>query len=376
MKSKLLLSLFLFLTLHTFSQQYTSPVPKTWYIDTPDGAGWKNFSHIEYEFNNDCLPTTVTAQALNFVTDNLENSTLLLITYENGNQKATGINHTWNGTDWDETQKFVHTYTNDIILETINYDWDNGDWEKTKKISYSYDGSNRTTEIITYLWNDSIDDWVNSEKQNYIYYNNTMYYETELGYEHDGTDWVNSYKSTYTFSASTLIEDQEHQDWVNGDWEEDFFIEYNYDVNGFLTEELWHDWNESSNQYVEKTKEIITNNAQGHRTTVISQSYILGSWTNTSRQRFTYPTCSALSTQEFNDQALTLYPNPTKDQIHINSPNQLKEYSIINVNGQVLKKGRFENNSNSLDISNFPKGIYFLNFKTETGVISKKIIKN
>ena len=68
------------------------------------------------------------------------------------------------------------------------------------------------------------------------------------------------------------------------------------------------------------------------------------------------------------------YPNPTKDNLTISIQKEAS-YSLITVNGQVLKKGEFQIGENTLNTSNLSNGIYFLQVKTSEGISSKKIVK-
>ncbi|XCF06947.1 T9SS type A sorting domain-containing protein [Tamlana crocina] len=85
---------------------------------------------------------------------------------------------------------------------------------------------------------------------------------------------------------------------------------------------------------------------------------------------------STLTIAEENDQTVTtLYPNPTKDKIHINTL-QKALYKLTNINGQVLVKGVLHGGNNTIDISHFQDGMYFLNINSNLGNVIKKIIKN
>jgi hypothetical protein len=78
---------------------------------------------------------------------------------------------------------------------------------------------------------------------------------------------------------------------------------------------------------------------------------------------------------------LFIYPNPTKDKLHITASgnkdeNQIYSYSLITVAGQELLAGTFEQNE-ILDISGFTSGLYILLVKNENGesLMTEKIIK-
>jgi hypothetical protein len=72
---------------------------------------------------------------------------------------------------------------------------------------------------------------------------------------------------------------------------------------------------------------------------------------------------STLSTDyfDFNTNTLSVYPNPVKDLININTIDNVKNVTIFNVNGQkVLEIANYS----QINVSNLPTGMYFLNIKT------------
>ena len=69
----------------------------------------------------------------------------------------------------------------------------------------------------------------------------------------------------------------------------------------------------------------------------------------------------------------TVYPNPATTTINIDT--NIAEYavSLISVDGRKVIQRKMAN-SNSIDISNVPKGIYILEVTTPNERVSKKII--
>lgn len=70
---------------------------------------------------------------------------------------------------------------------------------------------------------------------------------------------------------------------------------------------------------------------------------------------------------------ITIYPNPTSGLLIIENHADLKRVSVADVNGKVLQI--FNNNFQSIDISELISGIYFLRLETAEGVVLKKVIK-
>ncbi|MCT4629582.1 T9SS type A sorting domain-containing protein [Winogradskyella sp.] len=71
---------------------------------------------------------------------------------------------------------------------------------------------------------------------------------------------------------------------------------------------------------------------------------------------------------------LLVYPNPVSETLHIKTFGQdLKRLALYSVNGQiVLAQNEVQN---SVDVSNLPSGVYFLQIETAQGSTTKKIIK-
>lgn len=84
------------------------------------------------------------------------------------------------------------------------------------------------------------------------------------------------------------------------------------------------------------------------------------------------PSDLLLSTEKFKQKSLTIYPNPSTNQIYFSE--ELSEIAVFDLLG---KKINVTCSSNSADISALPQGIYILKGLENTGkTITQKIIKN
>ena len=77
---------------------------------------------------------------------------------------------------------------------------------------------------------------------------------------------------------------------------------------------------------------------------------------------------------EFGLSTVTIFPNPLSEFLTI-SFNFESDYSLLNLNGQTLKKGKLNIGENSINLSNISSGLYFLKLSTEEGTLTKKLIK-
>ncbi len=88
-------------------------------------------------------------------------------------------------------------------------------------------------------------------------------------------------------------------------------------------------------------------------------------------------TIAELSTQDFdyNNDLLTIYPNPVKDflQIKTNSGTIVKSISVYNSLGQIMMTKIGDNKL--IDLSSLKSGMYFMKISTDNGVIGSKFLK-
>ena len=86
-----------------------------------------------------------------------------------------------------------------------------------------------------------------------------------------------------------------------------------------------------------------------------------------------------LSTNDFDNSKVnfSVYPNPAKEKLMINSEQTIQKIAIFNLLGQQIKTFQVNFKAGEINISELSKGIYFLNLKLiNGGSISTKIFKN
>lgn len=89
------------------------------------------------------------------------------------------------------------------------------------------------------------------------------------------------------------------------------------------------------------------------------------------------------SSSEFDNQKISLAPNPTTGFIYINLPssylNSLFDLEIHNLSGQLIYKDRTVRigalDFKRIDLTPHPSGIYFISFKNETYNRVYKVLK-
>lgn len=83
-----------------------------------------------------------------------------------------------------------------------------------------------------------------------------------------------------------------------------------------------------------------------------------------------------LSKNDFNKElSLQVYPNPTQDVITVKSDNTITAIQLYDAQGRLLLTKMTKENLQTIDLSEYASGIYYLNVSTITGKKTQKIIK-
>ena len=75
--------------------------------------------------------------------------------------------------------------------------------------------------------------------------------------------------------------------------------------------------------------------------------------------------------------AISVFPNPTKGQVTIISPNAtIESVTVYDMQGRVVASKEEMSTSMNLDITNMQSSVYFIKITTQKGTITKRIVKN
>ena len=82
--------------------------------------------------------------------------------------------------------------------------------------------------------------------------------------------------------------------------------------------------------------------------------------------------CATAINESIVESNIKVFPNPAKDKLTVAIPESVEnlQISLINTLGQTILKDLTQN----IDVTKVPNGIYFLNIKTETSEVNKKVI--
>ena len=84
-----------------------------------------------------------------------------------------------------------------------------------------------------------------------------------------------------------------------------------------------------------------------------------------------------LSNVEFDENTITIFPNPANDKLVIQAKFPIDQITILDINGKLLKSSVLSNSKKEceLNVSELSQGIYFLKIQTNSGTQTQKIIK-
>jgi hypothetical protein len=78
-------------------------------------------------------------------------------------------------------------------------------------------------------------------------------------------------------------------------------------------------------------------------------------------------------TEENDELAIQLFPNPTNNILKIEAPEQIISVSLVSTQGSKLPLTRIDNAS--WDVASIATGLYIAEIRTEGGLVRKRVIK-
>ncbi len=106
------------------------------------------------------------------------------------------------------------------------------------------------------------------------------------------------------------------------------------------------------------------------------QAARMTAWYNAISSQFT---TTALAKEEFLQNQFTLYPNPTKGSFTIEFKDLMNSFSVevYDVAGKTIYENNYDQSANLsqvINLDNATSGVYFVNIKSDNGIVTKKLI--
>lgn len=345
--------------------------PNTWQ------DGFRTFN--TYDIYNNLLSGTTDMWSVsgNTFTPMVKNT----YTYNGQNKVTTNIvQHCGPIGNWTNTNRITYTYTgnNTTAYAYENWDLNTSAWLKMNKTTYTYNGSNQLLTMTDQSWNNTA--WINSQKITFSYsagnlnsvtvanwnstsstwkdynrsllafdVNNNIASQTDQNWEPAISNWKNTYKYSYTYNSSHELLIQLEQTWLpNSTWEDAFKYTSTFDNNHHLIKQLQEYWETNS-----------------------------GGWIKNSLTSSFY-NCTTVGINEVaeNEELFKVYPNPAHSELHVKTGSEFETCVIMDLSGKEIS--RTGKNEGSISISEFSKGIYFIQLLNKDGKIVKaqKFVKD
>lgn len=399
-----------------FKSKSLLPRTKDYYLWDTTGNDWK------YQNSSVCMYNSDNAPMLVITEDTLLGTYFSKDTFEySENELVSHVKYLYQYFSWKPSVK--ETWARDFYghdTSYLSFSRVNGNWQVSSgtKHLYQYDTDKKITEDITVGWNGAT--WVNSVKQNYIFFEDfpaeyTIYLwdtvsgswapvKKELYTRYTGTsrlqsltlqlpsgdNWVNVQQSNYSYNEAdfTIITDTaENYLWKHK--EKQTMTRYPDTVFTYLTEKYinnsWHNSTKVTNvsdahlNTIESLHEIwvqgawqtslmhtydYSYRADGAVSEIISSSWDSNLHALQNKERYVYsnfimfPDEVTKNKPEKNN--IRLFPNPAGKYITCSLEGG-KQFiaEITDLSGKIIQGGTFQD-SEPIDISRLEKGVYFI----------------
>ena len=289
--------------------------------------------------------------------------------YYDANQNDTlyttsSYNETYDSLIYYSKEENTYDVNNNIIcMKSFQFDSISMKWVEFFKLENTYNLLGNVSNILVYLWDTTASDWSLMEKIEYIY---NIYEKDSLQFTYMwfGDYWMELMKVEYRYDANQNFKTNitYMSDYMGG-WEN--YYKYEYTVNTAY----------SSNDILLPNNIDFSQQAFANEVTQISYYEYSTDWILSSQKDYYYSQI-IVSIIEPNTLEVTIYPNPSRDNINIvateiNNPTM----QIINNLGQIVMQKTLNQNTTQVDISGLKAGIYFVNIKTKDESVTKKIMK-
>jgi hypothetical protein len=337
---------------------------------TDSGDVWINIDQYIYKYNNQHQDT-----AIIFDTWDESNNIWLaswknIIEYSSLGEITKYIRQDWdiNNDEWVNSWQYLNEFNTQNNLEKYTeklWSSDNQDWIDHFKIEYSYNSLNLNNLKLTFLFNTATLNWdtvnrisiyyttqqlqqiILTEKWNAIntawiksdsvineYSEKLLNNNTRFKWDSNETTWINNYQINYQYNSNDLVNLILNRYWNKASslWQNESQFNYNYDLSGNVIELRNLSWDNALNNWGSGNRTIYS------RSNIIVDEIIYSHFLENS-----------------------LYPNPSSNFLKVNAPNELKNYSIYNISGQIVLKGAvYHSREIKLDISNLNNGLYII----------------
>lgn len=302
------------------------------------------------------------------------------------------------GDQWTLAMQTNFTYTlagnTDSVSTTV---FDSGVIKDQFLIINKYNANGTIANQLTKKKNNA-DEWINSELVNYFYQTGSTNLQSQRNkkWNFEISDWENVQRIDNRYDNSNRMISETYQRWKLMFWENDIRYDYVYENNNLVKKALslpiYHQWRAvisiNYSDFNGKMANLIESQFDfwGGNTGDFTTSFIPFVFNNEpeiqkgTRVKLNYlpvldTTATTVELINFKRE-FPVYPNPSTGIYYMNTQEfKIISWSVMDLNGRVLKKQNNLVQSGIIDITNLSKGIYVLSVSCEDQQIIQKLIK-
>ena len=312
-----------------------------------------------------------------------------LITNDDSGNITISENYNWSTANniYTRFSKDEYTYDengNQIVYLYSTWNIESGEFEPVSKEAYTSDENGNLTVSKHYRWDAAAGNFTLNFKNEYTYDENgnlTLYLYSYV--DTASSNFVESHKeeSTHDENGNLTLLIIYNSDATSGALVATSKKEYTFDTNGHIESYLYSNYDTGLADFIpafnmDYETVVDTDSSLKRMGTISKYNTISEQWDafeGEALQSFLYYTkLSSLSTAGIEQAHFSVYPNPAKESLFINSTT-IERATIYTILGKKVLEIRGQN---KLDISPLSKGVYFINVSDGKKASTKKFIKN
>jgi len=269
------------------------------------------------------------------------------------------------------------------IIKTIHkWDPENNLWLPCKCEEYYYNDNGNPTEFIFYDWCSKNCEWIKKERENWVYNEIGNLTENKCCVWDTATNsWINRkfHVLTYDINENLTEELNLSLDPETKTWSCDY-IKFSYNGNTTITDQIIIRWNPGTDMYVKSYKRIdYTYDLEGNliEEMIYRWDSEINEWQPYEREKYYWSIINSIPGYSLIN-SCKVYPNPFTDYTTISLPDSedTKSIEIIDSYGRVVRTiTDIESNLVTVYRENLPAGIYFVRINSDYLYTAKVIIR-
>ncbi len=266
-----------------------------------------------------------------------------------------------------------------VWADIRRYNYDTGEWNIDGREFYSYESDGLSYEVLGQSWDTLGNFW--RDKYKFLYTLNEdgqaverVYQKYDLNSQGE-YEWQTSSSYTKEYDDDGNLIDYILYSYSTGSPVPFRRHTYEYDADNNLLLDVYDKWDADTEDWVNYERREYTYDENGNELSYLSMRYFSDNWREFVKYVYYWSEIEIMDAGEALLNGVEIVPNPTSGKIVISGREDIGDarISVYSVSGQPLMVNH--SNHGVVDIAKLPKGVYFLEIRTEEGRIVKKIIR-